>query len=61
MTHLIPEFLEKMDQNKIALSVGVELSFLGEQSQRRVLEQCTINDCTRAQIVTFLWRLYMGK
>ena len=30
----------------MALSVGVELSFLDEQSQYDVLEQCEINDCT---------------
>ena len=46
LTHLIPELLALMDENKMALSVGVELSFLGEQSQREVLEQCGINDCT---------------
>lgn len=46
LTYLIPEFLEKMDNNEIALSVGVELSFLDEQGQREVLEQCAINDCT---------------
>ncbi len=46
LTYLIPEFLEKMDNGEIALSVGVELSFLSEQSQRDVLEQCAVNDCT---------------
>ena len=46
LTHLIPELLTLMDENKMALSVGVELSFLDEQSQRNVLEQCEINDCT---------------
>lgn len=46
LTYLIPEFLEKMDNNEIALSVGVELSFLDESIQREVLEQCAINDCT---------------
>ena len=46
LTYLIPEFLEKMDRNEIALSVGVELSFLDESSQREVLEQCEMNDCT---------------
>ena len=44
LTYLIPEFLEKMDKGEIALSVGVELSFLDEQNQRAVLEQCAIND-----------------
>ena len=39
LTHLIPELLEKMDGEEIALSVGVELSYLDEYSQRDVLEQ----------------------
>ena len=46
LTYLIPEFLEKMDNNEIALSVGVELSFLPEQFQYDVLEICEMNDCT---------------
>ena len=46
LTYLIPELLVKMDNGGIALSVGVELSYLDEQSQRQVLEQCEINDCT---------------
>lgn len=46
LTHLIPELLALMDENKMALSVGVELSFLDEQSQREVFEQCGVNDCT---------------
>ena len=56
LTYLIPEFLEKMDQGEIALSVGVELSFLGEQSQRRVLEQCAANDCTPSY--SQAWRMH---
>ena len=46
LTNLIPELLEFMDEGKMALSVGVELSFLDEKSQYDVLEQCEINDCT---------------
>jgi ParB family chromosome partitioning protein len=46
LTNLIPELLAFMDEGKMALSVGVELSFLDEQSQYDVLEQCEINDCT---------------
>lgn len=56
LTYLISEFLEKMDQNKIALSVGVELSYLDESSQREVLEQCTINDCTPSY--SQAWRMH---
>ena len=56
LTYLIPELLEKMDQGEIALSVGVELSFLDEQNQRAVLEQCAINDCTPSY--SQAWRMH---
>ena len=46
LTYLIPEFLEFMDVGKMALSVGVELSYLDDQLQYDVLEQCEQNDCT---------------
>lgn len=56
LTYLIPEFLEKMDKGEIALSVGAELSFLDESSQREVLEQCAINDCTPSY--SQAWRMH---
>ena len=56
LTYLISEFLEKMDRNEIALSVGVELSFLDESSQREVLEQCEMNDCTPSY--SQAWRMH---
>ena len=56
LTYLIPEFLEKMDKGEIALSVGVELSFLDESSQWEVLEQCVINDCTPSY--SQAWRMH---
>jgi len=56
LTYLIPELLEKMDQGEIALSVGVELSFLDESSQREVLEQCEMNDCTPSY--SQAWRMH---
>ena len=59
LTYLIPEFLEKMDEGKIALSVGVELSFLDESSQREVLEQCAINDCTPSY--SQAWRMHRAE
>ena len=46
LTNLIPELLEFMDEGKMALSVGAELSYLDDQSQYDVLEQCEQNDCT---------------
>ena len=46
LTNLIPELLDMMDENKIAFSVGVELSFLDEQLQYDVLNACELNDNT---------------
>ena len=46
LTHLIPELLDLMDESKIALMVGEALSFLGDEEQYAVLEQCEMNDCT---------------
>lgn len=59
LTYLIPEFLEKMDKGEIALSVGVELSFLDESSQREVLEQCEMNDCTPSY--SQAWRMHRAE
>ena len=46
LTNLISELLDYMDEGKMALSVGVELSYLDDQLQYDVLEQCEQNDCT---------------
>ena len=46
LTHLIPELLDWMDEGKMALSVGVELSYLSHEAQRCVWEECRANDCT---------------
>ena len=46
LTNLIPELLDMMDENKIAFSVGVELSFLDDQLQYDVLNACEDNDNT---------------
>ena len=46
LTNLIPELLGYMDAGKMALSVGVELSYLSEPCQQDLLELCQVNDCT---------------
>mgnify|MGYP000324906478 CR=1 FL=1 len=46
LTHLIPELLDLMDEGKIALMVGEALSFLSDEEQYAVLEECEMNDCT---------------
>ncbi len=61
LTNLIPELLEYMDEGKMALSVGVELSFLDEESQCDVLEQCEINDCTPSYSQAFRFKKMSGE
>ena len=46
LTYLIPELLEMMDEDKIAFSVGVDLSFLDEQMQYDLLRVIEEQDCT---------------
>lgn len=46
LTYLIPELLEMMDEDKIAFSVGVELSFLDDQMQYDLLRVIEEQDCT---------------
>ena len=46
LTYLIPELLDLMDEGKIALMVGEALSYLGDEEQYAVLEQCEMSDCT---------------
>jgi len=46
LTHLIPELLAYMDDGRMALSVGVELSYLCDEHQRAVAEASEYYDCT---------------
>ena len=46
LTYLIPELLEMMDEDKIAFSVGVELSYLDDQMQYDLLRVIEENECT---------------
>ncbi|MBQ8502826.1 MAG: ParB/RepB/Spo0J family partition protein [Clostridia bacterium] len=46
LTYLIPELLDMMDEEKIAFSVGVELSFLDEQMQYDLLRIIEQYECT---------------
>ena len=46
LTNLIPELLAMMDEGQIALSVGVELSYLPEELQQAVAEAAEYYDST---------------
>lgn len=46
LTYLIPELLEMVDENKIALNPAVEISYLEHSEQRLLLDAMSLNDCT---------------
>lgn len=46
LTYLIPETLQMVDEQKIALTPAVELSYLTESQQRDLLETMESEDCT---------------
>ena len=46
LTELIPELLQLVDSDRIALTPAVELSYLSKQEQRDLLETMESEDCT---------------
>ncbi len=46
LTHLIPALLDMVDDQRIAFSVGVELSFLDSDMQAALMIAIDLNDCT---------------
>ena len=46
LTHLIPELLSMVDENKIAFNPAVELSYLSNPEQFILLDAIKQNDCT---------------
>ena len=46
LTYLVPELLEKVDNKIIAFNPGVEISYLKEDEQYRLLDCMEYNDCT---------------
>lgn len=56
LTNLVPELLELVDEVRIKMRPAVELSYLDEDSQRDVVEQIDINDCTPSHDQTIRMR-----
>ena len=46
LTELTPELLKLVDENKMAMSPAVEISYLREQEQKDLLETIESEDCT---------------
>ena len=58
LTHLIPELLDMVDENKIALRPAVELSYLAEKEQRLLYEEIGYSDCTPSHAQTIKMRKF---
>ena len=56
LTFLVSELLEFVDEGRIKMRPAVELSYLDEDSQRYVVEQIDINDCTPSHDQTIRMR-----
>ena len=56
LTNLVPELLEYVDEGRIKMRPAVELSYPDEDSQRDVVEQIDINDCTPSHDQTIRMR-----
>ena len=46
LTNLVPELLEFVDEGRIKMRPAVELSYLNEDSQRDLVDEIDLNDCT---------------
>ena len=49
LTNLVPELLDLVDEGKIKMRPAVELSYLDEDSQRAVVDEIDMNQCTPSQ------------
>ena len=58
LTELIPELLDLVDENQIALRPAVELSYLTKAEQKMVFEQIISCDCTPSHAQTIRMRKY---
>ena len=58
LTNLVPELLDLVDEGKIKMRPAVELSYLDEDSQRAVVDQIDLNQCTPSHEQTIRMRKF---
>ena len=56
LTNLVPELLDLVDEGKIKMRPAVELSYLDEDSQRAVVDEIDLNQCTPSHDQTLRMR-----
>ena len=58
LTNLVPELLDLVDEGKIKMRPAVELSYLDEDSQRAVVDEIDLNQCTPSHDQTIRMRKF---
>ena len=58
LTSLMPELLDLVDEGKIKMRPAVELSYLDEDSQRAVVDEIDLNQCTPSHDQTIRMRKF---
>ena len=58
LTNLVPELLDLVDEGKIKMRPAVELSYLDEDSQRAVVDEIDLNQCTPSHAQTIRMRQF---
>ena len=58
LTNLVPELLDLVDEVKIKMRPAVELSYLDEDSQRAVVDEIDLNQCTPSHDQTIRMRKF---
>ena len=58
LTNLVPELLDLVDEGKIKMRPAVELSYLDEDSQRAVVDEIDLNQCTLSHDQTIRMRKF---
>ena len=58
LTNLVPELLDLVDEGKIKMRPAVELSYLDKDSQRAVVDEIDLNQCTPSHDQTIRMRKF---
>ena len=58
LTYLVPELLEFVDEGRIKMRPAVEISYLDEESQRDIVDEIDMNDCTPSHTQTIKMRKF---
>ena len=58
LTNLVPELLDLVDEGRIKMRPAVELSYLDEDSQRAVVDEIDLNQCTPSHDQTIRMRKF---